>query len=118
MLRRTCLTGLICIATASAAADDAVHTDGDKYRVRVDNAHVRVLEYRDEPGAKTAPHRHPRFVVVALAPFKRRLHLSDGRTLERQFSAGDVLYSDGESHVGENVGTTPTHVMLIEMKGD
>jgi hypothetical protein len=28
------------------------------------------------------------------------------------------MYSGGQSHIGENVGTSPTHVLLIEMKGE
>jgi beta-alanine degradation protein BauB len=115
MIRRLCLPVLL-LSSLCATAQDAVQTDGDKYRVRLDNARVRVLEYRDLPGIKTQSHQHPAFVVVALAPFKRKLQLPDGRTMVREFQAGDVLYSEGESHIGENVGTTPTHVMLIEMK--
>lgn len=34
-----------------------VRTDPDKYRVTFEND--RVLEYRDLPGDKTHPHRHP-----------------------------------------------------------
>ena len=105
-------------ASLNATAQDAVNTDGDKYKVVLDNAQVRVLEYRDLPGDKTHQHQHPAFVVVALAPFKRKLLLPDGRTLMRDFKAGDVVYSDGETHIGENVGATPTHVILVEMKND
>jgi hypothetical protein len=37
--------------------------------------------------------------------------------MEREFKAGDVMYSAGEVHIGENIGTTPTHVLLVEIKG-
>jgi hypothetical protein len=115
MFRRLFLTVLLG-ASLGATAQDASHTDGDKYKVVLDNAHLRVLEYRDLPGDKTHQHQHPAFVVVALAPFKRKLLLPDGRTVMREFKAGEVVYSDGETHIGENVGATPTHVMLVEMK--
>src|SRR5690606_31519448 len=98
-------------------AQDAAATDGDKYKVLLDNDRVRVLAYTDRPGEKTLEHRHPAFVVYALAPFKRRLTLADGRQLEREFKAGDVLYSDGEAHIGENTGDTPTKVLMVEIKG-
>ena len=97
-------------------AQDPARSDGDKYKVLLENDQVRVLEYKDLPGQKTDPHVHPRFVVYAVQPFKRRLTLGDGRVLTRDFKAGDVLYSNGETHVGENIGSTPTHVILIEMK--
>ena len=115
MFRRLFLTVLLG-AALDATAQDAASTDGDKYKVVLDNVHVRVLEYRDLPGDKTHQHQHPAFVVVALAPFKRKLLMPDGRTVMREFKAGDVVYSDGETHIGENVGVTPTHVMLVEMK--
>lgn len=101
---------------ASAQAADPVATDGDKYTVLLENDRVRVLAYADQPGDRTQAHEHPAFVVYALAPFKRRLHLADGRTLVREFKAGDVLYSNGEAHVGENVGTTPTRIIMVELK--
>lgn len=99
-----------------ATAQDAVQTDGEKYKVLKENDRVRVLEYRDQPGAKTRQHRHPAFVLYALSPFERKLTLPDGKTMVREFKAGDVLYSDAQTHIGENTGTTPTHVIIVELK--
>ena len=107
------LSSLAC----TAWAQDPTATDGDKYKVLLDNDRVRVLAYNDRPGARTHQHRHPAFVVYALAPFKRRLTLADGRQVERDFKAGSVMYSDGETHIGENIGDTPTQVLMIEIKG-
>lgn len=115
MTRTLTLTALLLCASA-AMAQDAAHTDGDKYKVILDNAQVRVLEYRDLPGDKTHQHRHPAFVLYALVPFQRKIHLPDGKSMLRTFKAGDVMYSDAQTHIGENVGSTPTHVILVEMK--
>ena len=104
------------LLAATAHAQDPAVTDADKYKVLLDNEQVRVLAYTDRPGERTQQHRHPAFVVYALAPFKRRLTLADGRVLTREFKAGDVLYSNGEVHIGENVGTTPTQVIMVELK--
>jgi len=117
MIRYCFLAAMLC-ASVGARAQDAVQTDGDKYKVVLENAQVRVLEYRDLPGNKTHLHEHPEFVVVAMTPFRRQIHLPDGRTLTREFKAGDVMYSAGQAHIGENVGSSPTHVLLIEMKGE
>jgi hypothetical protein len=108
-LALTCLTG-------AALAQDPASTDGDKYKVLLDNERVRVLAYSDQPGEKTRLHQHPAFVVYAVAPFKRRITLPDGRVLTREFKGGDVIYSNGESHIGENIGTTPTQVIMVEIK--
>ena len=34
----------------------------------------------------------------------------------REFKAGDVMYSPAQTHIGENVGDTPTHVIMVELK--
>jgi beta-alanine degradation protein BauB len=117
MMRIAPLAALLS-ASALAHAQDPVHSDGDKYKPLLDNPCVRVLEYRDRPGDKTQAHRHPAFVLYALAPFKRRLHLPDGKVLAREFKAGDVMWSPAQTHVGENVGDTPTHVLIVESKPD
>lgn len=51
---------------------DLTITDPDKYTVVLENERVRVLEYRDEPGAKTSPHYHPDSVMITLSGFDRR----------------------------------------------
>ena len=94
---------------------DPASTDGDKYRVLLENDQVRVLRYHDEPGARTHLHHHPSFVMIALAPFRRRLTFPDGTRREREFSAGEVAWMPAQSHVGENIGSTPTEVLLIEV---
>jgi hypothetical protein len=108
----------IALSAAAAWAQDPIHSDGDKYKSVVDNECVRVLEYRDRPGDKTQQHRHTAFALVALGDFKRTLTLPDGRVLTRTFRAGDVMWSPAQTHVGENVGTTPTHVVIVELKPD
>lgn len=113
------LAALLFAATANAAAtraQDPIGTDGDKYAILFENARVRVLEYRDIPGDKTLEHAHPAFVLYALAPFERQIHLPDGKTLQRAFKAGEVLWSEAQTHIGENVGDTPTHVIIVELK--
>jgi quercetin dioxygenase-like cupin family protein len=114
MLRSALALGLLFALPAHAA--DPLHTDGDKYKVRFENDRVRVLEYTDKPGDRTHQHRHPAFVLFAIAPFKRKLILPDGRELVREFKAGDVMWSDPQTHIGVNVGDTPTRGILIEMK--
>ena len=114
MLRYLAISVLL-LGTA-AHAGDPTKTDGDKYKVKFENDRVRVLEYTDKPGEKTQQHDHPAFVLYVVSPFKRTLTLPDGKVLTREFKAGDVMWSDAQTHIGENVGTSPTHVIMIEMK--
>jgi len=114
-------TVLACAVSASRAEPstpgDPTQTDGDKYKVPLENSLVRVLAYHDRPGDRTHLHRHPCFVLYAIEPFKRRLTFPDGTQKERAFHAGDVAFMAEQAHVGENVGTAPTNALLVELKG-
>lgn len=117
MLRKLGLVVLSCLPLV-ATAEDPVITDGDKYKVLLENEEVRVLEYKDMPGEKTHQHYHPSFVLYAQGPFKRKITLPDGKVIVREFKEGDILYSQGQTHIGENIGTTPTEVVIVEIKSD
>ena len=117
VIRPTCLSLAAALLSAwPALADDAVTTDPELYKVIFENDRVRVLEYRDEPGATTHMHEHPAFLVYALSAFERKLTLPDGKVLNRSFEPGQVLFSEAQAHLGENVGTTPTHIIMVELK--
>jgi beta-alanine degradation protein BauB len=94
---------------------DPVVTDPELYRVVFENDRVRVLEYRDEPGDRTHPHRHPDSVMVTLSAFQRRV--ADGeRSVDVSVPAGAVRWLGAQEHSGHNVGDTPTHAFFIELK--
>jgi len=116
MLRTVFLVVLLLASVVQVRADDAMKTDPDKYKVVLENERVRILEYRDKPGQKTKMHTHPDFVLQALAPFKRKLTLSNGKTMTREFKAGDIAWMNAQTHVGENIGETDTHVLITELK--
>jgi len=106
----------IAVTCGVASAQDPAKTDGDKYHVVFENAEVRVLDYQDKPGDKTSLHHHPKSVLYALTSFKRKLTFPDGKTAIREFKPGDVLWVEAQTHVGENIGQTETHVVIVELK--
>jgi quercetin dioxygenase-like cupin family protein len=116
MLHALIVGGLLLSGAVPVWADDAVKTDPDKYKVVLENERVRVLEYRDKPGQKTKMHTHPDFVLQAIVPFKRKLTLSNGKTMTREFKAGEIVWMNSQSHIGENIGETDTHVLITELK--
>lgn len=61
-------------------------------------------------------HGHPEFVVLARSAFKRQLTLPGGKTVVREFKPGEVMWTAAHSHIGENIGDTDTHVLIIELK--
>lgn len=95
--------------------DDPVCTDPDKYTVIFENDRVRVLEYRDLPGGQTHPHQHPDSVMYTLSGFRRRLQAGQGGR-EVAMEPGHAYWLPAQAHAGENIGTTPTHVLFIELK--
>lgn len=111
-----CFAVTLAMSACAHRPPDPTVTDGDKYRVVVDNPCVRVLRYHDEPGARTALHHHPGFVMIPLSAFRRRLTFADGSTKQRSFAPGEAEWMRAQSHQGENVGDTPTDVLLVEPK--
>ena len=95
---------------------DPTTTDPDKYKVIFENDRVRVLEYRDEPGQKTSPHEHPDSVMYTLSSFQRRLIAGSGESRDVALEPGEARWLDAQSHSGENIGSTPTHVLFVELK--
>ena len=71
---------------------------------------------RDHPGDKTTHHIHPDFVLYALGDFQRRLTFPDGKSVTRDFKTGDVVFMKAQTHIGENIGKTDTHVIIVELK--
>jgi hypothetical protein len=96
--------------------DDPIVTNPDHYRLLWENDFVRVLEYTDEPGTRTTAHDHPNSVMVTLSLFRRRLS-AGGREFETELPFGAAVWLPAQRHFGENIGETPTHTVLVELKG-
>lgn len=64
LLARLCLAiGLVSLPLA-ARAQDPVKLAPDMYKVVIDNADVRALDIRVQPGGKVAMHSHPASVLT------------------------------------------------------
>lgn len=95
---------------------DPVVTNPDNYKVLFENDQVRVLEYTDKPGNLTTPHEHPDSLMYTLSSFRRRLISDKGQT-EVEIAAGTTAWLSAQKHSGENIGSTDTHVIFVELKG-
>jgi beta-alanine degradation protein BauB len=94
---------------------DPARSNPDHYRVIFENDRVRVLEYTDRPGDRTTPHAHPDSVMYTLSSFRRRLVSGDTQR-DVELQAGSVGWLPAQEHHGENIGTTPTQVIFVELK--
>ncbi len=94
---------------------DPTVSNADLYRVVFENDRVRVLEYRDRPGARTTPHSHPDSVMVTLSSFRRKL-VQGEQSREVDIPAGIANWLPAQQHSGENIGDSETHVIFVELK--
>ncbi|HTM58110.1 MAG TPA: hypothetical protein VL123_06820 [Candidatus Udaeobacter sp.] len=118
------LAAPIAIAIASLAAtlvladrEDAPVLETRK--VLLENDRVRVLEYRSKPAGGicgAGSHSHPAHLTVVLAPSRDHAVRSDGKVEDGEMQVGDVYWSDGETHTDVNTGTTPSYLIVIELK--
>ena len=115
------IAGALVTATIAAFAVpptmDPVKLSPRYYAVRLDNARVRVLEFRLKPGEKEVMHSHPEGIVFALANATVKTFLPDGTSVAYPSRKGDVMWRDAVTHSGENVGSTEAHYLAVELKG-
>ena len=117
LLAGLAVSGLLVIAGARVApAQDPAVVNAKTVQVKLENDRVRVLEAILQPGEKEQLHSHPAYVTYVIAGGTIRNHLADGTTAEAVLKTGDVLYRDPVTHWAENIGTTPIHVLLVELK--
>jgi quercetin dioxygenase-like cupin family protein len=106
----------LVFAALPALAQDPVKAAPDAFKERLNNAHVRVLEYSSKPGQKEAMHSHPAVVLYVIQGGKLKSTAPDGTSKVIDYRAGDVIWREAVTHSGENVGTTEMKSLLIEVK--
>ena len=102
--------------TTSVSAQDPAVVNAKTIKVKFENERVRVLEAELPPGTKEQVHSHPAYVIYVLAGGKFRNYAADGKITEGELKTGDVLYREPLTHASENIGTTTTHLILVELK--
>jgi beta-alanine degradation protein BauB len=104
---------------ADAMAQDPAATNPRSFRVVVDNASVRVLEYRSRPGLGVCGqgmHYHPAHVTVSLTGAKLK-KTQDGKESFVEIPPGHVFFADAETHAAEVIGGAGTRTYIVELKG-
>jgi len=104
---------------ADALAQDAVSSDPRAFRVVVDNASVRVLEFKSRPGLGVCGqglHYHPAHVTVSLTGAKLKKS-ENGKVSLVDIPPGHVFFAEAETHAAEIIGGSGTRTYIIELKG-
>ena len=116
-MRRILYLSLFLIACAvPALAQDPVKVDPNHYKVEIENAQVRVLRVKVGPGEKSAMHRHPNAVAIFQTNGRVKFTFPNGKTEERDITAGTTLWTPAITHSPENIGSAEFEVILVELK--
>ncbi len=117
MRKNMLLASVVCLAASTLLAQDPVNVDAKHYKVEFENADVRVLRITYGPHEKSVMHQHPDAVAVFLTSQKGKFTLADGKTVERDWKAGDAQWTPAEKHLPENSSDKPLELILVELKG-
>lgn len=82
----------------------------------LENDRVRLLDFKLQPGMKTARHSHPDTVVYALNDQKLRFISPDDEKKVVELKLGQAIWMNAETHVVENIGKTEARGVVIELK--
>ena len=104
------------LATA-ARAQDPSQVAPKAFAEKLNNDQVQVFEYHSKPGDKEPMHSHRQNIVYVVQGGKERFTATDGKTTEREFKAGVVIWRDATTHSVENIGTTEMKALIVELKG-
>ena len=86
------------------------------YRLVFENDRVRILDVKSKPGDKTALHSHPDVVAVGITDGKYRFAGPGGEAMELELKSGQAVFVEAVEHTTENVGTSESHTILVELK--
>ena len=121
--RKLILAGLgglaIHLDPSDASAQDPTKVMPRAYRVTFENDKLRVLDFTGRPGmgiCGEGMHSHPAHLTVVLTGWHGRASTTDGPVRDRSRNAGDVFWSEAETHKVENTGKTNSRVLIIELK--
>ena len=122
-MRRFYILVFVLLATTFARGDasvlpgqDAPKVNAKYINVKLDNVRVRVFESTLKPGDKEALHSHPASIIYVIEGGKVRNHTADGTVSEGELKTGDVQYREPLTHWAENIGTTTTRLVIVELK--
>lgn len=112
------LTAGFLIGLAALADElDPVKVSPQTTKVLLENDWVRVLEAKVPPGGQEPKHRHPPGVTVFLTDIEiESTAFPEGVVSRQQRKASEAAWGDVRTHAVKNIGKTPVHAILVELK--
>jgi len=94
---------------------DPVTADPEHFKLLLDNAHVRVLEFTAPAGANAARHWHPDYITYNFSGGRTTFTYPKGKPVVADAKAGEAAFHKAENHAGL-IGEGGAHVLLVEIK--
>ena len=113
------LISVVCLTVISwvtAVAQDGVKVAPKNYKVLLENARVRVVEFTLKAGEKSPMASRPNRVIYAMTPAIGKLTGSDGKITAMNRKAGEAWWRDAESLAVENTGKAEIRTVIVELK--
>jgi quercetin dioxygenase-like cupin family protein len=107
---------LFVLSTCTAFAQDPMKVAPSIFRILLENTRVRVLQEWLRPGEKEPMHSHPKAVRYALNSFEGKSTSLSGKVTKFSAKAGQVDWSEPETHAVENTGRTTLRAIIVELK--
>jgi quercetin dioxygenase-like cupin family protein len=113
----TLLVVLACMVPAGAVRQTPQTPVGMTRTVVLENARVRVVRVRIEPGAREALHKHEYDIIVTqLTPGQAESVVGDEKSSAWREAGYTFFVPKGTMHLGANVGKEPFDVMTTILK--
>lgn len=107
----------LAVASSPAFAQDVMQAAPEHYKVRVDNADVRVVENVLAPGEKDGTHTHAAGWYYVTRPGKMKVVHADGKSEIWDAKEGEAGWMEAEGpHTSENIGSSTMGFILVEVK--
>lgn len=104
-------------AAGRISSIDPVVVSPDRFKLLLENEHVRVIEYVLLPGERDQWHTHPPKVSYVVSEGTLRINTDDGQAFVTEEKAGSATWMDTLGrHYAQNVGKTPVRIVLVEIK--
>lgn len=96
---------------------DPVSVSPERFKILLENVHVRVVEYVLRPGERDRWHTHPPKVSYVVTGGTLRITTEEGQSFLTDEKAGSASWMDTLGrHFAQNVGKTPVRIVLVEIK--
>ena len=109
----------VLAAASGSLAKEGALVEVAPYKLILDNDRVRVIEFDAKPHqgvCGVGMHSHPAHLTVVLDPADVEVTLPDGKVIRQPGVKNAVFWSEAQTHSVENVGSTVSRALLIEIK--